>query len=87
MPAPAQALIGRDVSAAASALATGLAWTSRNLHFMRVDDGMQVWLRDSTLAADGTALAQCIADLRQVLAGLDLRLAGFTLNGLPIPLT
>lgn len=87
MTAPVQASIGRDLSAAASAFATSLAWTSRNLHFMRVDDGMQVWLRDSTLAADGAAVAQCIAELRQVLAGLDLRLAGFTLNGLPVPLT
>ncbi|WP_151448612.1 hypothetical protein [Lacisediminimonas profundi] len=87
MPATAQALIGIDVSAAAPTLATSIPWPSRNLHFVRVDDGMQVWLRDSTLAGDGRALAQCIADLRQVLAGLGLRLAGFTLNGLHIPLT
>jgi hypothetical protein len=57
-------------------------WPWRKLHFQLDADGVQIWLRDSTLKPEDASLKDAIAQLRNALSERGYRLAAFTLNGI-----
>lgn len=68
-------------------LASGDAqWPWRKLHLVLEDGGVRAWLRDSGMVEGGAELTAMLHHLQQALAGIGLRLFGFTLNGKPLAL-
>lgn len=83
--------VSNDMHQSAAVLRACLAggnahWPWRKLHLVLEEGGVRAWLRDSGMVEGGPDLAAMLRHLQDTLAGLGMRLLGFTLNGKPLAL-